>query len=269
MTVPQTYAQGDDLSKHDVVTPDGVIHQYGNLKPLDFTVLRSSIGYLRDVAFPSLLQDTASIPIRGAYHYDFVSYDWKREVDNFLGATAGTGMHFLAWDYEKIGNTLTTATDARCKVILDFLRETTKLPIFLYSNLSTFAEMYNRGSKWILNERLWVARWFEKSYYLQTATGPYHSLKPSWATAEFWNAARWDIWQYGADKAPFDIMGKGQGAEYGTQGFSIDLNAYNGSVAKMRAELNIGEAPQLPPPPEPTDAEKLSILWDEYLRTHQ
>lgn len=268
MSVPLTFAQGPDLSKHDVVTPDGVLHHFVQTKPHDLIVLRSSIGYLRDIAFTSLLADTTAIAIRGAYHYDYVAYDWKREADVFLNTVAGTGMHFLVWDYEKIGNTLTAATDARCKVVLDYIKAQSGLPVMLYSNLSTFAEMHVRGSKWILNEKLWVARWFEKTYYLQTATNPYHSNRPSWATVEFWAAAKWDMWQYGADKAPYDIMGKGQGAEYGTQGYSIDLNAYNGSPSKMRADLNITSTPLPPEPPEPTDAEKLSILWAEYMRTH-
>jgi hypothetical protein len=61
------------------------------------------------------------------------------------------------------------------------------------------------------------------------------------------------LWQYGGDKAAFPILGMGQGAEYGVEHESIDLDAYNGTVEKMRADLNIGDDPgPLPAPvPEP------------------
>ena len=244
---------------------------YVHKKPLDFVLLRASIGLLRDVKFLQLLEQTAPIQIKGAWHYWYDDYPWQKQADNFIGAISGLPIHLIAWDYEKIGNVLTAATDADCLRALDYTEQKTGLPTFLYSNLGTIAEMHGRGAKWVLNKKLWCARWFEKNYYYQTATSPYHGNRPIWMSAEFFAAAKWQVWQYGGDKVPpnvtWTIPGKGQGKEYGVDSASIELDTYNGSADQMRLDLGVvDDAPPIESEPL-TDRQRIERL-ENYVMEH-
>lgn len=264
MPVNSEFAQGVDLSMWNVTTLDNnnnrIVHPIILKKPLDFVFLRSSIGYGQDIAFTSLLKDTAHVPIRGAYHYNYVALDWKRQADNFLDTVEGTGMNMLALDYESIGNVLDLSSDIDAFKTIEYLGEQSGLPVFLYTGLASAAAMYSRGSRWVLDVPLWVARWFWKTWYdVPTTNSPYSSFRPSWATQAFWGEAKWDMWQWGGDRSPVPIYGQGQGAEYGVLSHSIDLDAYNGTPEQMRNDLGIGDDP--PPPPEPiTLEERVELL---------
>jgi len=84
-------------------------------------------------------------------------------------------------------------------------------------------------TNWAKNRKLWVANW---------TTGAAPLLPNEWAGAA--NPRTWEFWQYSA---------RGDGAAYGVQSASIDLNRYHFSAAEFAAEY--GVLPPVPPPPPP------------------
>ncbi len=273
MAFPTNSAKGIDLSKHNVTTADGVVHHYQHKQPLDFVGLRSTIGLLRDVAFLSLLEDVTPIPVKFAWHYDDVELPWEKQVDNLVAATAGLSINFFGWDYEKGGNILTAKTDENARRAMQMIEDRTGKECLLYSQLSVISEMFNRGAKWVLQKKLWVARWFGIDYFSNTATSPYTPAKPTWATKEFYDAAHWTLWQYGGDKLPaganYTIPGRFEGEKYGVLSKSIELDVYHGTLDQLRQEFGvIGDVPPAPDEPIELNTEQRLFRIEEWIRSH-
>lgn len=72
-----------------------------------------------------------------------------------------------------------------------------------------------------------------------------------------WGDNGWLLWQ---------TSSKGDGKKYGCESESVDTNVYNGSLEWFKACYVTN--PPATHPPEPTDAEKLSLLWSWYKESH-
>ena len=93
---------------------------------------------------------------------------------------------------------------------------------------------------------LWVAD------YSWTANNIKHA--PYYLPSNIWD--NWDIWQFSAND---------RGHEFGVQAASIDLNYYQGDYSQLLTFLGKDEAI---PTPEPSDAEKLRLLWEAHPELH-
>ena len=251
MAVPTAFAQGVDLSKWNVSYDP-------SKKRVDFCIIKASDGTARDPAFNKLLSEASPVSVKGAYHYYRSGVAWQTQADNFLAAVNGLPVHVLAIDYEHINNVLTKATDDALKLILAYVAAESGKKVLLYTQYNMIVgEMPSRGSAWVKTyNALWVARWFERNYYYTTATSP--------------GITNWKCWQYGGDyhTSTWSVPGYKQGAEYGVENDSIDLNAYNGTLADMKTWLGVVEEPLPPLEPEPTLEEQVSLLWAAHPELH-
>lgn len=115
-----------------------------------------------------------------------------------------------------------------------------KHPSMLYTNYSTIKYRLQPVPSWLLAHPLWIA--------YPASNLPDYTWQP-------WN--KWTMWQYSFN---------GDGLAYGMESKSLDMNYYNGTNDDLW-DYAIDYSPE-PPAPEPTDAEKLNILWQEYKQTH-
>ncbi len=232
MPVDSSFAQGIDISKWN-----GVYKPY--VKPVDFVIIKATDGLAQDPRFFANMEICKNIPVVGAYHYYRSQVGWREQARNFL-ATAH-GAHFLAVDYEHINNVLDRRTDGELKNMLEYLRSQTNKPVIIYAQHAMLnGEMLARGANWVREWEWWVARWWERGYYERTP-----NIVPGGA---------WKIWQYGGDyydtKGKWSVPGYKQGKEYGVDNDSIDLNAFNGTLADMMAwcGISVPTAPEAPRP---------------------
>lgn len=254
MAVPADYAQGIDVS-----------HWNGrydpHVRPVDFVISKASEGLShKDVRFGTDWQPLLPTTIWGAYHYYRNAWPWRVQVDNLLQAVdaaeqrQGRAVDVLGWDYETINNVLDYRTDTETRRALDYLMGAQPRRVLLYSSTGYLATMAHRGSGWVYSPQyeMWVAQWYERGYYQRVAT------KPAWAN--------WRVWQYGGDykdKSGWEVPGYGEGRAYGLDLHSVDLNAYNGTLADMRAWLGlppIEEPIHVPDWPQPEPAEPAICL---------
>ncbi len=241
MAVNRSFAQGIDLSRWQPGYDPMV-------RPVDFVILKASEGSTwLDPKFDEHLAvcDAAGLLV-GAYHYYRSGIPWRAQLDNFLRATQGKRLSkLLAIDYEYINNKLDASTDKELKAFYDALVQRGYQPV-IYTSHGEYMSMIARGAKWISDPSIgmWIARWFERSYYYNYALGPGAAIT-QWTKGHC-------IWQYGGDyrdKAGWEVPGTGEGAAYGVAGsYSVDLNVYNGTAEQMRADF---EAPE----PLPVEAE--------------
>jgi GH25 family lysozyme M1 (1,4-beta-N-acetylmuramidase) len=252
MAVPLTFAQGIDISKWNISYDP-------TKKRVDFCLIKASDGIARDPAFNKLLNEASTVPIRGAYHYYRSGVAWQVQADNFLAAVKGLPVNVLAIDYEHINNTLSKATDDVLKLILAYVAAESGKKVLLYTQYNMItAEMPSRGSSWVKTyDALWVARWYERGYYYNTATSP--------------GITNWKVWQYGGDyhTSTWSVPGYKQGYEYGVENDSIDLDTYSGTPAEMRVWLGMLST-ETPPPLEqpPLTLEDRVARLEEYVMEH-
>lgn len=239
MAVDPTFAQGIDLSKWNVSYDASV-------KPVDFVIQRVSYGITADQKLEELWVDTQPVPIRGCYHYYMSRFDWQRQADFYL-EMADDRYAFYAWDYETIGNFLTKETAADAIRAMQYIQEQTGKPCFLYTNPATYTASFTNNKLDPSGFPLWVSQWFERSwYYSDNVTGPNLPV----------GVNSFDIWQYGGDyrhpEKGWSVPGYKQGAEYGVENDSIDLNAYNGTPQQMAERLGLdADDPGTPSDPMP------------------
>lgn len=240
MPVNPTFAQGVDLSKWNV--------SYDPYKkPMDFAIIKASEGTTRDPKFVQLLGQCAPVPVRGAYHYYRSQVPWEVQAVNFLRAVEeaeaanGVDIHMLALDYEHGSNVLDARTDGELLRMAEWVRGNQGRRVLLYSQYDMLVkEMPKRKAQWHYGWPWWVARWWSVNHYESTP-----NITPGCEHA---------IWQYGGDfRHPTEgwfVPGYKQGAEYGVRNDSIDRNAYNGTLAQMKAWLGLpAEPPKEAPNP--------------------
>jgi GH25 family lysozyme M1 (1,4-beta-N-acetylmuramidase) len=97
---------------------------------------------------------------------------------------------------------------------------------------------------WMADYPLWVA---DYSWYSNNV-----KKAPYYMPSNIWDD--WAIWQY---------TGSGDGHKYGTSSAAADLNYYQGDYSQLLEFIGKSESQ-----PEPTDAEKLALLWAAHPELH-
>jgi lysozyme len=110
----------------------------------------------------------------------------------------------------------------------------------LYTNKSVIK--YNLGANltptWLTKRPLWIAN-----------PSPIPPVIAPWS--------KWSFWQY---------TFVGDGIAYGMESKGLDLDYYNGTIDDLKKEFSTNV--ETPPFIEPTDAEKLKLIWDWYKQSH-
>jgi len=220
----------------DVSHWDGTFDPQKATKTIDFAIMKTSEGLFKDPKFDIIWSGVQKVPIRGAYHYFRSDADWQKQTDFFISLVRGLDFHFYVLDYEAHGNVLDSVFAQHAHNWIDYVGMTLGKIVLLYTNPSHYdADLFPYGD-WMKDYPLWLAQYFtvapspEKTPYLPKKR----------------KAGDWRIWQWASE-----INYVGHGHEYGCGGNSVDLNAFNGTVADMRAWLGLGTLPPPPPPPPP------------------
>jgi lysozyme len=172
--------------------------------------------------------------LRGAYWY----LDWRGDMDAQANMFASLlhddpGELPPVCDFEMTTGCPADSASKLLRFVVRLENETKRFPI-IYTSPGFWNAHGSTSSAWQQYD-LWLAHW-----YANTPIVP----KP-------WVA--WKVWQY---------TEKGNGPAYGCESANVDLNYFSGSSAMLRAYAGITT------PPEPTDAEKLDVLWAEYIKEH-
>ena len=177
----------------------------------------------------------------GLYWFVTPDKDWRKHADNFAVA------------YNAAGGDLPPVLDAEVTGGLDkqalagwLEKFTLRIEAEIGKQLAIYTSpgWWNQNmpmTNWAKNHKLWVAHW-------TTAAQP--TLPDEWVAIN--QPRTWAFWQYTA---------KGEGALYGAESKSIDLNRFNGDREAFKAAFGVyphetGGVPAPPPPPvEPPPAE--------------
>jgi GH25 family lysozyme M1 (1,4-beta-N-acetylmuramidase) len=217
-TVVTPRAHGIDLSKYDLkFIPENAVNQ------LDFAIQRVSYRTTRDEAFTTLLPGVMQVPVRGSYHYLNSDTDWLFQADRFLTYVRGYDYHFFVCDFEGAFNILSTAFAYSAWRWIDFVRNRTGKPVFLYTSPALYNQyIYPSQRQYNIdwnNIPLWQAQWF----YTPNANG-----SPS---TPLGRTAGWKLWQY-TDRGDGTLYGAGRTT-------ACDLDVWNGTIEEMREYLGV------------------------------
>jgi GH25 family lysozyme M1 (1,4-beta-N-acetylmuramidase) len=198
--------------------------------PVDFVIQKATEGlsYV-DLEYDNLWRGVSQIPVRGAYHYQRSGLSWLAQADHFLETTRRHSYHIHALDVEEVNNAYTDTYFADAKRIIDYWRQNAYQKVVLYTNGSTYAQMYlalarlygqNYAAEWMSSVDLWLAS--------PGAVGvPY---LPKYRTT-------WTFHQY---------SWSGLNTRWGTGKGSVDENVFNGTVTDLYAWLGAIVPPKPP-----------------------
>lgn len=199
----------------------------------EYVFIKSSQGNYFDQDFKVNVTNSAGILPRGIYHY----YDWNYSLQ------ANTDAMVNAWnyaptelppvmDYESTINAPVKSTAAGiCLQFLQAIKSRTGKTPLLYT-APYYWYSYGSTDARFAEFPLWIAN--------------YEVLKPTVPAP--WS--KWYFWQY---------TSKGDGAAFGVESASIDLDYWNGTLDELKLWAGI-TAPPPPPPPEPTLEERVTKL---------
>lgn len=206
-------------------------HQVNPPRPVDFIIQKLTEGIYRDVAYSTLKASIQPVPIKGGYHYFRGQWNWKQQMDVFLGQL--DGYDFWSIDFEKGGNF--SGLSALNKpypglveslpLALEYMKKYSGKPGLLYTGAGTWMDWLKPIWSEIDHYDLWVAH-----YWLPiTVRNP--EGKPNYFTIKGAETMRkdWRFWQY--DDKGFENKGK----LFGVGSYGLDLNVFNGDVASLRA----------------------------------
>src|SRR3990167_3329372 len=247
MPLNPTFATGVDISQHNGSYNPSV-------KPVDFVIARATIGLVQDLRFAETAAKCAD-QVFMAYHYYKTSIPWKPQADKFIDTIAETNVSMLFWDYEPGRNYLTKQTAMDSVSAMSYIRQQTHKPVGLYADRQRTSDIYGDApaSKGF---PLWFAQYYTDKVYWDNVP----NIEPRY-NQQFSHQVPWLIWQYASEK---NWLGHDDGHRYGVESWSIDLNVWNGTKEQMQSYLGLWDTT----PSEPTDKEKLDILWAEYKQNH-
>ena len=200
-------------------------------KQIDFAILRTGYGLMKDSAFEKLYAGVALVPIRGAYHYLSTGVPWQAQADKFLSSVADREFHFYVCDFEEAYNEMTVKFSMEANQWMDYVSRASGKRVMLYTSPNLY-DLYawHYCSSW----PLWLAQYW--SLLPKPGRNP--------ALPKKRKAGDWHIWQWASE-----INYKGHAKEYGClETNSVDIDVFNGTVEEMRIWLQLDDIP-LPTPP--------------------
>lgn len=170
---------------------------------------------------------------RGGYHF----LDWtlpaKDQAKTFCGALKGDrGEITPVIDFECRTGAVKGKTVSELKMFAKIVQDTLYTMPIIYTGPSYWKEFGSNESSFALYG-LWIA-----NYYVAAP-----SIPSPWTAADFWQ-----------------FTPKGDGLKFGAESKSLDMDY---CLTPEKYGLKV-----LTPKPEPTDAEKLKILWDAHPDLH-
>ena len=204
----------------------------------EYVICRAAYALAPDARFPEYWQAAkAAGLLRGAYHYMTWDRDLVSQANLFVQTLkADPGELPVVVDFEmQKGAPANASTKLRqfCDIIEAGLG---RVPM-IYTGPYFWLEHGSEDASW-KHYPLWIANY-----------GVDHPQVPApWADYAFW--------QY---------TDRGDGHKYGVSSEQIDLDLFNGNMDDLRKLAGLGD---VPPVTEPTDAEKLDVLWAEYVKEH-
>jgi lysozyme len=199
-----------------------------------FVFVKASQRLFKDADFEWNWQPakTAGL-LRGAYHFLTWDVDPRLQAQWFWSIIKNDpGELPPVADYESRLN-----ADGAINKLLIFLQELERLSgrvTMIYTSRGFWAE-YGAKYPGITRYPLWIA-----NYGVSKPISPL-----PWTN--------WQFWQYSCT---------GDGLAYGAESKGLDLNWFNGTLEELYAFAGIIAKP------EPTDAQKLSILWKNHFELH-
>lgn len=230
-------ATGIDISKWDVS-----FNPQNTTTPPQFVIQRASYGMVKDSLFDTLYAGVILIPVRGAYHYMSSAAGWKMQADWFLNIVTDKGYHFYVCDFEGTFNQLSISFVAEAVEWMRYVKAMTGKTVVIYSNISTYTDYLSKD-------------WRTKEFPFWIAWPPTPIPNPQTANPNLPASRKdWLFWQYSFGE--HNTFGKSNGV--GRTGCDVDV--FNGTFDELCTWAGL---PNVPPPVEPSDAEKLKILWRE------
>jgi len=173
----------------------------------------------------------------GLYWYTTPDKAWDKHADNFAAAYGEYGGDLPpVMDAEETGGLNKTRMMGWYEKFINRFESITGKTLAIYTSPG-FWNSNVEPTNWAKHHPLWVAHW-------TAAAQP--TLPFDWMPKKNPDGYPWTFWQYTA---------KGDGALYGAQSKSIDLNRFNGNVSAFMDAF--GVLPHLPgdpiPPPPPPD----------------
>jgi GH25 family lysozyme M1 (1,4-beta-N-acetylmuramidase) len=201
---------------------------------IDFAIIKASEGTARDPKFAEIWVGVQKVPIRGAYHFLRSQLDWKAQADFFLSVISSCDLQIYSLDFESKYNEMSAKFADMAHKWSDYITQKTGKLVLLYTNPSHYdADLFPYGD-WMRDYPLWIAQYWMNN--------PNPDKDPKLPLNR--KSGEWAIYQYASE-----INFAGHAKEYGTPVNSINLNVFNGTVADMRAWLQLDAPP--PPPPSP------------------
>jgi len=126
---------------------------------------------------------------------------------------------------------------------------TGRYPI-IYTNWSTLQYTLQPIPDWLKGRGLWLAGYPYINAGETVVQAGERALKAGWYDSQRHFGWPWTFWQF---------SDRGNGPAFGMESQQIDLDFFRGDEADLHAYCGVTVA-------EPTDAEKLKILWEQYKR---
>lgn len=174
--------------------------------------------------------------VRGAYHYLDWTADADRQAEHFCQVIGSRKLDFppiVDFECEKIFLTRDMAKSELWTFVTTVERLTKRVPM-IYTSPSYWNDFGSDSPVW-KKYPLWIANYREGAPVIPAPWTDYV------------------LWQY---------TGNGPGLDFGCTSKGIDLNRFKGTAAELYQYVGWSTVPSVP---EPTDAEKLKILWKDYL----
>lgn len=207
---------------------------------IEFAIIRCGHMYYEDWTYEYNRSELERLKIPfSAYHAWYPGADNNKQIQFFLDHMAG---HlYQCADVEVAGTMSKSVRASRCKEYLEGVTTPTFGKPMVYTRASWW-DPYIGNVSWAKYYKLLIA------HYGDLLRFP--AIPEAWKSTLGQNC--WTFWQWSAD-------GNGQGAKYGAQSTSIDLDRYNGTKEQFMSEFNIDETPVEPPVPVPVTGLKFRV----------
>ena len=192
-------------------------------KKVHFLYMRSSIGNTTvDTQFHRNYEESKRVErVFGCYHYVKPATSWSKQAATFVSLVGESELPPVA-DVEESGGLNKIALESWLYKFTQEFENAAQRELGFYSSPG-FWNSHMPMTNWAKNKMLFNAHW---------TTLPSPTIPREWSIP----GKTWTFWQHSAD-------GNGKGAEYGVQSRSLDLDRFNGDLAKFNSTFGTNVQP--------------------------